>query len=682
MLASIILERRSVTIDGSAKLSVIRSSNAAPMNLLQSLYGNVRGASLWGIVVLCLTITTSALQLASTALVRDMGIGQLVREEQDTRNLAALSWDNHNLSAVNDMQRERYWLETVKDFPTFAERRSPFVTNARETKTIRDTGLVHRAFIPFRNATVRTSIKRYKGLSTVIDSRVACVQPRIHDGLGVAFVEGWGWYLNGTFIPNDMPEGLIGGDSAGNTADLHNRTLDTTLGIGPKTTLTRAQELPYTHDAGEWNIITKVIYSGPKLLSAFDPRYADIVSDTTTSFERGEGSSYHVIGDDITLLTGRSYLLINITSAMGRRAIVNETDTTSPRDFYFSPRHTKHKLLLKGQDEWLTFRLYEVPTFRLAVSLCFDSFVSVEANVSITAPSDRPVIEPNLGTWNTKTTRFNTTDARAQLDYEKHHRERHVMKLDTTAEDFRNQTMASYNLSRENQLTRIKFPFQDIIPPYVKYSDQTGGYMCASCGIQFDRDDDPVRMNPQIFNRVHQQMFQDTLRATNNSAKAWQNLMTLIGRMAYYDKTPYFDYNDTAQITWFYRAQFPRTSEGFWATVGVLGGHVVLVVFIIACFILNTEVSCVGDNIWQCIAQTNYDEDGSFLRGLTTKKDSEVEKLFQGSGLDKETVTLQVIQEASGQRIGLRNATASGVSTHETGVYQRVGDVELSERVG
>jgi hypothetical protein len=151
--------------------------------------------------------------------------------------------------------------------------------------------------------------------------------------------------------------------------------------------------------------------------------------------------------------------------------------------------------------------------------------------------------------------------------------------------------------------------------------------------------------------------------------------------MAYYDKTPYFDHNDTAQITWFYRAQFPRTSQGFWATVGVLSGHVVLVVFIICCFVITTDVSCVGDNIWQCIAQTNYDEDGSFLRGLTTKKDSEVEKLFKENGLDKETVTLQIIQEPLGQRIGLRSATASGVSTHETDVYQRLGDIELSERV-
>jgi hypothetical protein len=338
--------------------------------------------------------------------------------------------------------------------------------------------------------------------------------------------------------------------------------------------------------------------------------------------------------------------------------------------------------VLKGQDEWLTFRLSGVPDFRLSVSMCFDSFVSVEANVTVTSPSDRPAIKPILGIWDTETTLFDTIDVRTQLDYEKDHIKRHIMKLDTPPEDLRNQTKAWYDFSRKNQSSQIYFPFQEVITSYVKARNQTGGFMCAACGIQFDKNDDPGRFKPscQIFNKVHQQIFQDTLRATNNSAKAWQNLMTLIGRMAYYDKTPYFDHNDTAQITWFYRAQYPRSSKEFFAMVGVLGGHVVLVAFIICCFVINTEVSCVGDNIWQSIAQTNYDEDGAFLRGLTTKKDSEVEKLLKENGLDKETVTLQVIQEPSGQRIGLRNATASGVSTHETGVYQRLGDVELSDR--
>jgi hypothetical protein len=217
-----------------------------------------------------------------------MGIGQLVHEEESRANMVALSWGNHNLSGINDMQRERYWLETVKDVPTFAERRSPFLSDVRNTKAIRDTGLVHRAFIPFRNSTVRTSLKHYRGLSTIIDSRVACVQPKIHEDLGVAFVDGWGWYVNGTLIPSDIPEGLILGNSLARTVDIHNRTLDTTLGKGQNTTLSWAQELPYTHDAGEWNIITKLIYSGPVLLSALDPRYKDIVNNKTTSFNLTE----------------------------------------------------------------------------------------------------------------------------------------------------------------------------------------------------------------------------------------------------------------------------------------------------------------------------------------------------------------------------------------------------------
>jgi len=209
MLASIVLERRAVTIDGSAKLSSIRSSDAAPCNLLRSLNGSIQFASIWGFVAIFLVITISALQLASTALVRDMGIGQLVHDEDSRVNLAALSWDNHNLSGLNDIQLERCWLETAKDSPTFAERRSPFLSNIHQTKAIRDTGLVHRAFILFKNSTVRTPLKHYRGLSTAVDSRVACVQPKIH-----LLMAGDGWYLNGDLILGDLPEGPIMGDTS------------------------------------------------------------------------------------------------------------------------------------------------------------------------------------------------------------------------------------------------------------------------------------------------------------------------------------------------------------------------------------------------------------------------------------------------------------------------------------
>ncbi|CAG7558023.1 unnamed protein product [Fusarium equiseti] len=187
-------------------------------------------------------------------------------------------------------------------------------------------------------------------------------------------------------------------------------------------------------------------------------------------FEPGDGSAYRLDGDDIALLTGRGYLLFNITNAVGRWHIVEETDSSSPMSFIFSPQQAKHKLVLKGQDEWLTFRLSGVPDFRLSISMCFDSFVSVEANVTATSPSDRPAIEPILGIWDTKTTLFNTTDVRTQLDYEKDH--------------------VSCALRAASNSTTIQ--------------------------------NDPERSKPlyQIFNRVHQQIFQDTLRATNNSAKA------------------------------------------------------------------------------------------------------------------------------------------------------------------
>lgn len=70
------------------------------------------------------------------------------------------------------------------------------------------------AFILFKNSTVRTPLQHYRGLSTVVDSRVACVQPKIY-----LLMAGGGWYLNGDLILGDLPECPIMGDTPANTVE-------------------------------------------------------------------------------------------------------------------------------------------------------------------------------------------------------------------------------------------------------------------------------------------------------------------------------------------------------------------------------------------------------------------------------------------------------------------------------
>ncbi|KAF9770011.1 hypothetical protein IL306_012486 [Fusarium sp. DS 682] len=502
MLVSIILERRSVTIYGSARLSSLRSGNDGPTSLITALYGNYRNASLWSIVAILLFCTTLALQFASTILVWDIGIGKVAEPDRENATLVALSYDNLNISAMDPTRQAPYWLEATKIFPTFAENSSPAIRKYLGNEPMRDTGVSHRAFVPFLNSTIRTSMKRFAGIATVVDSRVACVRPKIHDGFSVALTQERRWLLNGTLTPEVLPEGLILGDSPAMTGDLDTVSFNATIDGTRNITLDWAQEIPFAHDAGEWNIIQKLVYLGPGLVSSLDPRYPKIIQDKALIFNmsnaddtRGWGLSYLLDGDNIPLMTGRSYLLLNTTVLEHPSPLPDKLGPFDPKNLYFSSSQERNQLVLTPQDDWLIFTLPRVPGWHLS----------------------------------------NYTD-------------REVMRLETTPENLREQVKVCQNFIRDS----------------LKEKNKLGALMCAGCGLQFKGDGSP-RIAYQVNNMVQQQIFQDVMITTNNTAKAWQAFFTLVGGMAYYDKLPFFDVNDSAMISWFQSAQFPRTRRGFWA---------------------------------------------------------------------------------------------------------------------
>ncbi len=94
--------------------------------------------------------------------------------------LAALSLANTNQTAAAfvDGQTE-YWMNRQQDLPTFAEYRDPVgVSQPSAGRSVQDTGVVLRAFIPFGNASARTTIKTFEGVATVLDSRVVASTQR------------------------------------------------------------------------------------------------------------------------------------------------------------------------------------------------------------------------------------------------------------------------------------------------------------------------------------------------------------------------------------------------------------------------------------------------------------------------------------------------------------------------
>ncbi|KAH6891496.1 hypothetical protein B0T10DRAFT_595746 [Thelonectria olida] len=636
MLASIILEHQRVTLHASAPLSSLRFVNNGPLGLIQALYGNYFRVHLWTLVAFFLFCTTVLLQFTSTVLVTDVSIGILAKPEQGHGTLVALSNDNMNMSSIRSVRQVPYWLAATPNYPTFAEYQENVSKHSPDS--VRDTGLTHRAFVPFLNSSIRSSIKHYSGATTVLDSRVTCVRPKSHDGLSAAMTEGQGWFLNGTFIPDFVPSGLILPDEAAITGDLNNISFSIDVNNTEDVMLTWAQQVPFAHDAGEWNVIQKLMYLGPALVSSLDPRYSSVVKENSSEFEMTNsgglpnGLFYRRKDDKIPLMTGRSYLLLNMTVSEQSSPLKDGSDDDNPKNLYFSASQDENKLVLTPRDEWLIFTIPRVPGWRVSVSLCYDSFTSIDANITVS--TDDPVTEPNLGTWNVTTEHFGTEAVRRQLgvlEKRQDRTERAILRLQTKPDQLREQVKVWYDESKKNGSSHISLPYQTFMRDDLKDRTTDGTFMCAGCGLGFQ---DGARLKYQNNNPVQQQIFQDVMTTTNNSAFAWQAYFTLLGRAAYYDMLPYFDVEDGAAISWFQSAQFPRSSRGLKAVVVVLGIHSMLVALIAVVFLSKTTISRVGDNAWQCLTQVNYDEGDDLFRSLTLMKDDEVKETFKKKGLD------------------------------------------------
>jgi hypothetical protein len=265
------------------------------------------------------------------------------------------------------------------------------------------------------------------------------------------------------------------------------------------------------------------------------------------------------------------------------------------------------------------------------------------------------VTEPNLGTWDVTTEHFGTREVRQQLGVLEKHQdrtERAILKLQTKPEQLRQQVKVWYDESKANESSVLFFPYQSFMRDDLKDRNTDGTFMCAGCGLGFQ---DGARLRYQNNNPVQQQIFQDVMTTTNNSAFAWQSYFTLLGRAAYYDMLPYFDVRDSAAISWFQSAQFPRSSRGLKAVVVVLGVHSILVALIAIVFMSRTTISHVGDNAWQCLTQIKYDEGDELFRSLTLMNDGEVKEAFRKKGLNDRPVRLGVVEGYPRQRIGLKS---------------------------
>lgn len=645
MLACIIMETKGVALHRSAAVTALRYVNNGPQSLTLALRDTYSRSGLWAAVALLLYLTTFALQFASTILVGDLAIGALIDHAKADTTFAALSWSSGigQLNSTRLTGQTSFWEEFLPEFSIFAEHReNPSASEISSNNSVRDTGSTLRAFMPFSNQTERTMINSYVGMATVEDSRVVCIRPKLHQYFSIGYdSENLGYLLNGSLIPESAPPGLILAEEPAMTSGVLPVTysLDTDQSNNSLVNLSWSQQIPFSHNAGtNWGTAQNLMYFGPALVSSLDPRYPNIAANAASMNFTMENPdflawnlSYYQAGDNVRLMTGRSYEVLNFTAA--------EADNKA--SMFFSPDQEQNKLVIDSQDEWLVFTIPSVPNFHLSVSLCFDSFTSINAQVNAT--SQQPCNEPSLGPWNSSTGHLDTTQLRNQLGVlpgqSQSAPDRGIMSLETDAEQLRDQVQAWYSEKETQSTGNISFPTQNFVAPASRDVYSWGTWMCAECGMDFVNHS-AINISYATNNDLQQQIFQDVLQTTRDTSKAWQAYYTILGRLAYYETLPYYDYEANASVTSFRNIQFPQSSRGLAAVCAVLCVHVGLIALVTTAFLAKTRVSRIGDNSWLNLVQADLAPMENVFKASPTMKDGDLEKEMTAQGLKNSATRL------------------------------------------
>ncbi|KAG8158818.1 hypothetical protein KVR01_011261 [Diaporthe batatas] len=645
MLASIVMETKGVALHRSAAVSALRYVNNGPQSLTFALRDTYSHAGPWALVTLLLYLTTLALQFGSTILVGDLAIGSLIDHGKTGTTLSALSWSAAigQYNATRLSRQTSYWDHFLPNFPVFAEyRENPSSSEILSDNPVRDTGTTLRSFLPFSNQSERTMIHSYNGTATVQDSRVVCVRPKLHPHFSIGFESTkLGYLLNGTLVPESVPPGLILGEQPALTAGLLPVTydLDTKeFHSSSSVNLSWSQQIPFACGVDEWAIAQHFMYSGPTLVSSLDPRYPNIAANAASLNFTAENPdylawnlTYYQEGDDVRLMTGRSYELLNVTAA----------DPGYKTNRFFSPDQEHNKLVIRPQGEWLVFTIPDIPDFQLSVSLCFDSFFSINAKVNSTIA--QPGNEPSLGTWNASSGLLDTTQVREQLDalpdQNQSPHDRGVMSLETDAEQLRDQVQDWYVEAKNQNAENISFPTQNFLAMASKDTYSWGIRMCNGCQLFWP---DKYTYNITYVNNddLQVQIFQEVIRSTRDTAKAWQARYTILGRLAYYETLPYYDVETASSVASFRNIQFPQSSRGLVTVCTMLCAHVGLIILITTTFLTKTRVSRIGDNAWLNLVQADLAPMESIFKASSTMKDSDVEKEAVAQGLNRRIIRL------------------------------------------
>lgn len=118
-------------------------------------------------------------------------------------------------------------------------------------------------------------------------------------------------------------------------------------------------------------------------------------------------------------------------------------------------------------------------------------------------------------------------------------------------------------------------------------------------------------------------IFQHTLRATENPALALQAMLTVLSQMLYYEALPKIIPGRAASTAFSSVVLVPARWSGFIGTAVILATHLAIVLIVTTAFLTYTSTSMLG-NFWQGVSQVVTEETLPILKQADRMKDKEV----------------------------------------------------------
>ena len=570
MLASLLIENRGVHLSKLPALSIMRSVKTSPHNLVgpfaQGPFG--RQQVFYGGLVLLAIIVSVGSQFISTLLLLDFGDAYILTPWKKGPLGFGLDMQgpNGDLSATQGVD---YWNSQPPIYPRFAEMTGqPYLADG-----IQDTGLSFRAYVPFGSTAERATLRQFKGLTKVLESRVVCVRPTI-DNLQI--YKNWGYNeyrsLSGNFS-SAVPYSNISTSTREGAEDTK-PYFNCTLSMWDSTS-------PYSNV--NWRISLCLPVSG----SIGFPSDDHILDNTGSRNDQWS-----------------NFLVFNTSGGL---------DTTWPTKGLLSD------WTQSSSDVWTTWKSQDGSNM-LSASMCFSFFAEpstfeVEITASQVFEEPTPVWEPSVGHFSTKNiTNLYCTHCSSTSSGDTGRMELHLPSNWTKALVNTTEITGKYEVSELYDSLKQGFFYN----PNWNWAMPT------------------VLLTHDVWaiNQIHVDVFQDIIEETGNVALAMQSLFTILTQRSYYDWLSRFDVAAYSEMQFLESHSVPVRWVGLGIVLGLLLVHIVLLVAITAMLLLMTDRSFLGSS-WPAVAQIVAADKEGVLAYASDMTDGQVEKHLSSQGKEK-----------------------------------------------